>query len=193
MIRFGIIILLLLFSCENINREKAPEIQNGLLDLRGYDLAQKGPLDLNGPWEFYWQKFLPPGEDRGGIPAGKTGYSVVPYSWDSAPIDGKILPHFGYATYRLKIFLEKPLYPLALKINSADNPFVIYINGNKLASSGKNGNSPETSQPAYVSKVSEFICQDSELEIILHRSNFHTRYSGRLDDASSDDHDVNWT
>lgn len=39
-----------------------PQAQNGMIDLRSWDLASRGPVSLDGDWEFSWKQLLTPGD-----------------------------------------------------------------------------------------------------------------------------------
>jgi two-component system sensor histidine kinase ChiS len=51
----------LLPSCNTgPSEKKQPRIESGILDLRNWDFKKDGIVNLNGNWEFYWEKLLRP-------------------------------------------------------------------------------------------------------------------------------------
>src|SRR5437868_9486037 len=70
--------------------------RDGVIDLRGRDLARDIPAVLSGEWAFAWQRFEDPAK-----PATGTGRIPVPGPWNAASGSGE-----GYATYRLTILCD---------------------------------------------------------------------------------------
>ncbi len=60
-ITFIVLVILLVAGC-SLNNTATPhsDIQNGVLDLQGYDFELEGPVRLNGEWEFFWNNLLCP-------------------------------------------------------------------------------------------------------------------------------------
>ena len=87
---------LTLFACKE--QKPPPRIENGVLDLRGWDFVNDGMIRLQGNVEFYWDKWLSPGETV------SQGQQLVPYpgSWTKLGY-----PKDGRASYRLWILTDK--------------------------------------------------------------------------------------
>ncbi|WP_047913211.1 hypothetical protein [Paenibacillus sp. TCA20] len=78
------------------------QVHNGVMDLAGWDPEQEGRIKLDGEWEFYWGELLPPSFFRhGASDAVSRMIMKVPSDWTESRINGKPLPAYGYATYRM--------------------------------------------------------------------------------------------
>ncbi len=105
---FIILSLLLALGCDDAG---APRANNGVLDLRAWQLDDSSVLSLQGGWTFYWNKLVEPGESvepDGVAPIGRWN--------DKALNSGHELGGKGFATYRLLIHLraEPRQYAFAL-------------------------------------------------------------------------------
>ncbi len=154
----------------------------GVLDLRDHILSRDGPVEIRGDWEFYWEKFVPPESlARGSAPA-PDAYLSTQRSWKGRMVKQKPLPGSGYATYRIKILLNRSEKPaLALMMNAQDTAFNLYANGELVASAGVPGKNAAESRPEWKSQIAEIDPGDSTLNLVVHISNFqHAR--GGLDE-----------
>ena len=155
-----------------------PEAIKGVLDLTDWDFKRDGSVNLTGEYEFYWKQQLNPSEFSKETPPQKTGFIRVPEYWNSYETEGKGLLGYGYATYRLRILLNEPREPLALKFLDMGTAFTVYLNGKELSSVGVSGKNRETTVPRYSPQVVDFQVETNEMEIIFQVSNFHLRRGG---------------
>ncbi|MBF0398935.1 MAG: PAS domain-containing protein, partial [Desulfobacterales bacterium] len=169
----------------NMFLKKAPKTspiaEKGVLDLRNWDFEKDGIIDLKGEWEFYWERFLYVEDflNSNAISFNKE-YIKVPGTWRGFKINDKKISGEGFATYRLKVILDKPYHMMSLKLDVIFSAFSMYINGNKITSAGAVGKTPETSIPFPKPHIVDFGCFQKEFEIIIHVSNFHYKESGLL-------------
>jgi len=98
---FIIFLVLVSASCSDPQKRR-PDKENGFLDLSSWNFEEDGLVDLNGHWEFYWNKLLDP-EDFKSTNSLKAEYINVPSGWASKNSGEKSYDEYGYATYRLKI------------------------------------------------------------------------------------------
>jgi len=168
--------LLLLLSCNN-SESKRPIARGGLLDLREWDFSQNGPIDLNGEWEFYWEKFVRPGE----IEKKRLEHlaAIVPSRWNEITDSGKKLGSEGYATYRLRILLPATAHGLAIHADGAQTSYRVFWNGKEIASQGVVSASPEDARPRY-GAVTVGIDSAPVSELIVWASNYHHRNGGLI-------------
>ncbi len=166
-------------SCRKDSKSKIPpEAINGVLNLHNWDLEKDGPVDLKGEWDFYWNKQLKP-EDFTKINSPvKTGLMRFPGVWNGYLINGEKLSGDGFATYRLKIMMNDQMGALAFKLLDMGTTYSLYVNGEKISYAGVTGKTSETTAPMYFPKISNFISESNQIEIILHISNFHHRLGG---------------
>ncbi|MCP4129673.1 MAG: response regulator [bacterium] len=170
---FAGILLLFSLSCTGEPRRiNPPAARGGILDLRGWDPAEDGPVELSGEWEFYWKQLLP------SVEPVSNGYIRLPGDWNGFMVNNRALPGDGYATYRLTVLLGKPHSSLAFKFSFFDTAFSIYVNGKKISSAGVVGTNKKTSVPGYRPHVADFPPGADTLEILLHVSNFHNSSGG---------------
>lgn len=85
------------------NHRKMPEAEKGIIDLTQWDIKKDGPIELEGEWEFYWNRLLNYDDFHGGENYIPDGYFHVPNVWNTYKLNNKQLPAEGCATYRLKI------------------------------------------------------------------------------------------
>ena len=83
--------ILLTWSCSNYSGKIAPKPVKGFLDLSDWDFTKDGPVNLQGEWEFYWEKLLVPGDFKNQIQPKVSTYVKVPSSWNGLFIYDKKL------------------------------------------------------------------------------------------------------
>lgn len=108
-----------------------PSAVNGVLDLRGQIFTSQ--LPLNGQWKFYWHQLLNPQDTTA------KGATIVnfPFKWDGTVLNGKTLPAFGYATYRLTVLLPKRTEVLRLAMPDTYCAYKLFINGKQANENGQ--------------------------------------------------------
>ncbi len=150
------------------------EAVRGEMDLRSIDLDTIGSASLDGEWEFYWNRLLEPGDfAHGVIPEGMT-YIRVPGTWDS---EGR-RPSSGYATYRLRIKVDKTDRVMGIYLRTASTSYKIWINGALIGSAGTVGTDAASAVPRYNPQAIPFNLRGETLEILCQVSNFTYRKGG---------------
>lgn len=120
----------------------SPVIENGVIDLSGYDFRSRKELPLDGEWEFYWQKWLV--TDR--HPTGNPDFMIrVPRPWNWYRLNGERLPEYGYASYRLLLENAPTDYHLIAVIPNLAASYRVYIDGELVAASGILSKTPKES------------------------------------------------
>lgn len=145
--------------------------QQGVLDLSGWGSAQNELINLNGEWEFYWQRLLTY-DDLNGSNIKPDLLAEVPEVWNSYKINGKNLPGFGYATYRLKVENAHAGQALATRMPTVSTAYNLYINDRLIASNGKVGVDKQHFSPQYCPVLVEFTPTSKDFVIILQVANF---------------------
>ncbi len=152
----------------------------GVLDLTNFDFSKHPSIQLNGEWEFYWQKLLTP-QDFRPKKFVADAYVLVPKYWSSVKINGHKLPHTGFATYRLIIITNKTVKNLKVVFPAVNSSMKIWWNGRLLGSSGTVGTNPSNSVPS-IKTISREVSLDSpNVEVIVQVSNFQHREGGFFD------------
>jgi signal transduction histidine kinase/CheY-like chemotaxis protein len=103
---------------------------NGVLDLRKQNFSNQ--IALNGQWAFYWNQLLSPQDTT-----PQNGVLVnFPFKWDGKVINRKVLPAFGYATYRVTVLLPKHTETLRIAMPDTYCAYKLFINGKEVADNG---------------------------------------------------------
>ncbi|MDO8993221.1 MAG: ATPase, partial [Daejeonella sp.] len=136
-LRYIYIILLLLsyfksYGSHNSN-DGVPNAKNGILDLRKSRLTDI--ISLDGEWHFYWNQLIGSRSNQ----AQNQKYQIVnfPFRWENYELNGKKLPSYGYASYKLTILLPKTTEPLRIIVPEMYSAFSLFINGKKVAKNGR--------------------------------------------------------
>ncbi|CAH1195261.1 Sensor histidine kinase RcsC [Paenibacillus plantiphilus] len=110
-----------------------PTVKQGVLDLRGVNIAQSISFPMDGEWMFY------PGQWIGAsnIGAASRGQPLqVPGYWDAVD-DPAMKESYGYGTYHVRILLDRPMSePLGIWFQAIYTASQVEINGKVLAGFG---------------------------------------------------------
>ncbi|MBA7555922.1 hypothetical protein ES705_48615 [subsurface metagenome] len=160
---YVLLLIILLSSCSVIsNKTDMPEAKQGILDLKNWDLEEKGIVNLNGEWEFYWEKLLKPDDFTAKSIPEMNGFIEVPRIWNRYEVKNeagtgkRILGGDGFATYRLTIILnDRNISPVSgecigLKIPYMSTSYRMWINGKLISSNGKVGMEKSETIPQYL-------------------------------------------
>jgi len=186
----SIYFLLFIFavSCISKTSKSEPKAINGVLDLRNWEFKKDGVVSLNGEWEFYWEEFLSHDDfqktKNSDVPIHqKLSYIQVPGVWNGHLVKETntnkeiSLNGVGYSTYRLRV-LTNDVHKLTMKLLSYSNPYRLYINGELLGGAGEVGKNAADSIPIISSRLFSLPNSSTEIEILLHVSNFHYYRAG---------------
>ena len=166
-------------GCRNeTTGRNTPKAVEGIIDLSNWNLVKDGPVKLKGEWAFYWQQHLYPKELSKPSAPHITCFVHLPEYWNNYSIDGEQIPGEGFATFYLKILLNKNNEPLALKVMEISTAYTLFVNGRKLASAGIPGYNRETTSPKQYPQIVDFETSRDQLDIIIHVSNFHHKKGG---------------
>ncbi len=175
---------LLAFLCVLLNSkvtfsaDKFPQAKNGVIDLSQLNFSEVVPL--NGEWEFYWLQFRAPGDS-----SAKQAVSQIvdfPVNWNKLSVDGKNLPSFGFATYRLRLVLPDDFKEdLRVDIPDVYTSYRMYFNGEMVAENGKIGKSKLEVVPHWQHRVFDIPVGTKTAEFVLQISNFEHSKGGIKD------------
>ncbi|MBT4484822.1 MAG: hypothetical protein HOC71_14215 [Candidatus Latescibacteria bacterium] len=160
------------------SNKKQPLAVNGILDLRGWDFRWDGPVVLDGEWEFYWKNILYPSDFPEDNLPQKTALISVPSSWGNLVVDGKKLPRNGYATYRLKVFIDQQKNRIMCNMFEQGKAFTLFVNGEQISVGGMVGKSAESTVPETLVRPKLIAYDKEQIEIIIQVSNFHGKKGG---------------
>lgn len=165
----------------------APRVENGVLDLRRWDFRARGPVDLNGDWEFVWGELLLPetitARERRVRDSGNGALNTlsVPASWNGQTWRSEHLPGMGFGTYRLRIRLPREFTgrpPLALSVPPASTSMLVFVNERLVLQRGQVGKSADTSRPAFQPALVLPGPLENEMLLTVQVANFTHRKGG---------------
>lgn len=168
---FHICFLLLLcnavYAYYGVDPAVRPLAKNGIIDLRAQSFTDK--VALNGEWEFYWKQLLEPGRSS----LNNAGVMVdFPFVWNGYILNGKELPGFGYATYKLTVLLPKTTKRLRMTMPDAFSAYALFINGKKIATNGSVSTSEAGFVPHWQYRAFDIDKGTDTLNLILQIANF---------------------
>ncbi len=155
-----------------------PLAEKGVLDASSWDFVSAGPLNLDGQWEFYWNKLYYPDDFSSGGVSQRTGYIDAPGYWDGYMVNGKDLTGLGYATFYLKIKNLPPNKLIAFDLPLMHTAYRLWANGELIATNGVVGTSKATSEPQFLPKTPVLKQMATEVDLVLQISNFHHNNGG---------------
>jgi len=150
---------------------------NGTMDLSAWNIEQKKIIHLDGEWQFYWNRLISPEEFQLEDPM-PSGFMQVPGLWNGKEIDGKILPPFGCATYRLILNHTPASKVLGLKKGNARFSSKVFVNGHELISDGIPASQAQDYKSGNTPKLGFFQNDSESIEIIVQVANFEYMNSG---------------
>lgn len=145
--------------------------KNGVMDLKNWNFNKTGTVNLNGKWEFYWEKLYTYEDFKNGSMKPDI-CAEVPSVWNNYKINGHNLPGYGYATYRLKVKVSDSKKMMAVRIRNMSAAYKLYIDNKLIASNGRVGTNAKTTIPQYKTVTAKFTPQKDEFNIIVQVSNY---------------------
>ncbi|HZG76010.1 MAG TPA: ATP-binding protein [Paenibacillus sp.] len=161
----------------------SPLAAGGVLDLREWNLEERGSVRLEGEWLFYPAAFVDPAE--GGDSPVRPIPVQVPGKWDDVLTPAGDTT-FGYGTYRLEVRLsdaDKRRLALALRSTNVRSAHALYVSGEYAGGSGVPGVDKASTSPRNTPYVAEVAVRDDALTITVHASNFHYGNQGGIFDT----------
>ncbi|HEY1062630.1 MAG TPA: ATP-binding protein [Daejeonella sp.] len=171
-LRYIYIILLLLSYLNSYgshtSNDGIPDAKNGILDLRNSSLTDIIPLD--GEWQFFWNQLIGPDSNH----AQNQQYEIVnfPFRWENYQLNGKKLPSYGYASYKLTILLPKTTEPLRIIVPEMYSAYSLFINGKKVAKNGQVSDNEEDFIPYWQYHSVDLNENPDTLNMVLQVANF---------------------
>lgn len=173
-----LVLLVLLFSGCSVKNNEIPKAKNGIINLSEWDFETDGNVKLDGEWEFYWKKLLKPSD----LSNNNVDYSFIdlPSFWTNSEIDSIRNQTSAYATYRLKVVLNKKFTGkiLALNYEEQSSAYKIYIDNSQFVEKGKVADNKDDEIPNITGGVGTFEVKNDTIQIIINVSNFHHRVGG---------------
>ena len=170
---FYFVLLVFCSSC-NITNTYRPVVSNGYLDLSSWDFNKDGIINLNGKWEFYWNKLYTPEDFKNNALDSKPYYLQVPGVWNALVVNSKNLPGEGFGTYRLTIKLNHAYKYLGIKILDCSSSYKLWINENLVATNGTVSSVISEIRPQMHPQIKIFTVDSDQVELVVQvANNFH--------------------
>ena len=175
---FYFVLLVFCSSC-NVTNNSRPAVNNGYLDLSSWDFNKDGIINLNGKWEFYWNKLYTPEDFKNNALDSEPYYLHVPGVWNTLVVNSKNLPGEGFGTYRLSIKLNHAYKYLGIKILDCSSSYKLWINENLVATNGTVSSVISEIVPQMHPQIKIFEVDSDKVELVVQvANNFH--YKGGL-------------
>jgi len=187
-LRILILIIALFFiltGCSIIQDEEYPKAANGVLDLSNWDFHNKGEVNLDGEWEFYWQELLEPADFKTKqLPTPY--YMDIPRPWEGYMVAEEKLLGDGYATFRLNLHIpdESKIKVYGLEVLPMVTAYKLWVDGELAATNGKVGKNERDTTPQYLAKVVPIQSRGTQMELVLQVVNFQHPKGGFWDSLS---------
>ncbi len=167
-----------IYGCTIIDGKRTPVSERGVLDLRGYDFNARGSLALSGEWEFYWGDFIDPSDLDSDSELYKGGLMHVPGSWSKVMYDGKAVPGFGSATFRLTIRHDLEGIETGIYVQEIETAYELFVDGKPLVKSGTTSALKADQVPVLSPRYEHFVPSGNETVLVAHVSNFNDPSGG---------------
>lgn len=174
----GILLLLGVTACNQIDPNLNLRAKSGVLDLRDWNWAITGSVSLQGEWAFFPRQLLAP-EELPALPSAEADRIEVPGMWRDSDLTASPMPGHGYATYGLRVLLPEDAPPLSMKVIDAGTAYTVYVNGVKMHGAGVIGTTADSSIPDFKRLLFQLPQpSDRELHLVVQVSNYHYRSGG---------------
>ncbi|MBN1697513.1 MAG: response regulator [Spirochaetales bacterium] len=159
------------YSCHSGLQKTAPCIQNGRIDTGDWEFEKDGIIDLTGDWKFTWMRDDP----------DFTGTDYDDSAWENFKVPGnwndRTGERFGYCWLRLRLKSNSKT-PIGLYCKMSLTSSVFYVNGKKIAESGKAGDTRKGSVPRFLPVIIPLPPDTREYVISWKISNFINNFGG---------------
>ncbi|MBO0991812.1 sensor histidine kinase [Bacillus sp. SD088] len=167
-----------IFPLATVKADTKDEVKQGVLFIP--QSLDEEILDLNGEWEFYWDKLYTPEDLQDFSVQQEAQFEKVPLTWSHYRQGNGTLPIKGYATYRLQLqFTDNEIGKTkALYIPSISSAYTLWIDGEERVSKGQVGKNRSDMKPSSDTEIVSFKVSSNSVELVMQISNYHQRKSG---------------
>ncbi|WP_405154526.1 ATP-binding protein [Paenibacillus sp. FSL K6-0108] len=162
---------------ESFSIPEHPAPAQGVLDLRGWDLANASPISLDGEWQFYPNALISNREAK--VVNQPSRWIQVPGDWRSAlpPFSSS----FGYGTYRIRILLDPSVEEVSLWAQKIQASSIVEINGTIVAEFGHPATHAEAYRPERTAFTTSYALNGAkEIDLLVQTANFDDPTSGGI-------------
>ncbi len=173
-----VFITLMVLTIGKMYSSRSERVYNGRADLRGIHFNQNELVQLNGNWEFYWNRLLTPQDFVAKQLPQMDSFMKVPDTWDVQVSGRKAYPYLGVATYRLQLNYPSTLKDPALRIQNVATAYKLYANGRLIAEVGKVSDKPSSSKDGDRLLIVELPNDTQKQELIFQVTNLNYARGG---------------
>ena len=131
---------------------------------------------LSGKWEFYWMELLTPEQIK---QHKKDAVLVdVPKSWNKYKINGQKLPHYGYATYHVKIIVPQKDKLYAIKFVDVFSAYKVWVNDSFCVEVGKVSDNVKQYHPLKRSEMVGVFTHSDTIDLVVQIANYSHKKAG---------------
>lgn len=180
--RNRIIIYFLVFaavmaSCgKSKHLNNAPKAENGTIDIRAWDFENKGSINLNGQWDFYWKALYTPNDLKNNKSLKKLSYNVPGY-WNTLIVNKEKVGGEGFGTFSLKIIHNKNQY-FDLFIDEQMTAYKFWCNDELIYECGVVADNAKNAVPREYPITKTILLSGDTTNLVFQISNFHHRVGG---------------
>ncbi|WP_176835542.1 MULTISPECIES: ATP-binding protein [unclassified Paenibacillus] len=148
--------------------------------MHGWKAESNATITLDGEWEFYPGVFLMPQEQERrplSEPAAKVN---IPSNWNKWVQPGSQTP-YGFGTYRLTIQVDAENEVYSIYVPSVRSSSELYINGKRMASSGRPASTAQAYRAENLPYVATFMANEQRIiELVIQAANYSDPRGGGL-------------
>lgn len=147
--------------------------EKGVIDLKDWNVSDNPYFEINGNWEFYYNKHILPWEYSSEDSLSKS-FGSCTNTWNSY---GEEYPAFGFATYRLYL-KNLPNAELNILVRSVTCAVSVYADHELVAQIGQVGTTPELEIQRYEEKVVSLPHNKKNVTLTILLSNWKHKNGG---------------
>lgn len=157
-----------------------PHATEGRLDLRGLEAVSDGTITLDGEWEFYPGVLLMSQEQELRRLPESAAKVDIPSQWNEWMHSDTPTP-YGFGSYRLTILVDDKNETYSISATSIRSASELYINGKRMASSGRPASIAEGYQPENLPYIATFMADEQgTIELVIQVANYSDQRGGGL-------------
>ncbi|WP_438349568.1 ATP-binding protein [Paenibacillus sp. FA6] len=154
-----------------------PHADRGVLDLRNWKFSNQQTITLDGQWEFYPSLFVKPEVTESSDTNSHKEWIQVPDNWDSSTGTNSA---YGFGTYRLRVLVNEDKQLYGIRIPNIQTASRLFINGQLYKEIGQPTATAKDNKSRNIPTMSSFHTDGTEIEIIIHVSNYQFPSSGGI-------------
>lgn len=158
--------------------EVPPVAEKGHLTAVSYLAQNNQIIPIVGDWEYYPGMLFSPSELTEIKSIREPLYFTVPGVWTKSFLEKGFLAGDGYGTFHVELLHGLKGIPLSIKVPEMESAYILFVDGERLASNGYVSTSYQSGIPEYRPQIIDFIPKENQTSFLLQISNYHHRKGG---------------